>query len=114
MKKAYRLRKKEDFNRVYQKGKSLANRQLVLFFLPNGLAHFRLGISVNKKLGRAVKRNRLKRLVREAVRTLKEEIQPGYDLVFIVRLGAREADFQQMLSSVTHLLKKGGLIKEKE
>lgn len=114
MKKAYRLRKRKDFSRVYHKGKSVANRQLVLYFLPNDLPHFRLGISVSKKIGRAVLRNRLKRLVREAVRSLQEEVKPGHDLIFIVRMGAREADFHQIVGSVTHLLKKSGLLGERK
>jgi ribonuclease P protein component len=110
MEKEYRLRKKDDFGRVYREGRSVANRELVLYYLPNqAVSHFRLGVSVSKKVGRAVLRNRLKRLVKEAVRTERERIKAGYDLVVIVRLGAREADFHQLVRSITHLLKKSNL-----
>ncbi|MDQ0339277.1 ribonuclease P protein component [Caldalkalibacillus uzonensis] len=110
MHKQYRLRKNQEFARVYRDGKSVANRQLVLFYLPNeSVRHFRLGVSVSKKLGRAVVRNRMKRLVKEAVRHQAVHIKQGYDLVIIVRKGALDADFKRLSKSFTHLLKKGKL-----
>lgn len=110
MEKEYRLRRNDDFARIYRKGRSVANRELVLYYLPNeGVPHFRLGVSIGKKVGHAVLRNRLKRLVKEAVRHQRDYIKPGYDLVVIVRLGARQADFEQMVKSIRHLLKKGRL-----
>ncbi|GGK33725.1 ribonuclease P protein component [Caldalkalibacillus thermarum] len=110
MKKQYRLRKNQEFARVYRHGQSVANRQLVLFYLPNeNVEHFRLGVSVSKKLGLAVVRNRLKRVVREAVRLKAKHIKQGYDLVIIVRKGALDADFEQLSKSFIHLLKKSKL-----
>lgn len=110
MEKEYRLRRRDDFARVYKEGHSVANRELVLYYLANeSVPHFRLGVSISKKVGHAVLRNRLKRLVKEAVRTQREQIKAGYDLVVIVRLGARNADFEQIVKSVNHLLKKARL-----
>ena len=66
MEKAYRIKKNSDFQFIYKKGKSVANRQFVIYTQPNkALNHFRLGISVSKKLGNAVVRNRIKRAIRE-------------------------------------------------
>lgn len=59
--------------------------EFALFGRPNGLPHSRLGITTTRKLGGAVKRNRARRLVREAFRTRRDELPTGYDLVFVVR-----------------------------
>lgn len=110
MQKSYRLRKREDFSRVYRRGKAVANRQLVLYYQFNReTSHFRLGVSVSKKVGRAVKRNRLKRLIKEAARAQADRIKPGYDLVVIVRKGAVDATYHDISSSLGYLLKKARL-----
>ena len=60
-------------------------REFALFGRPNGLRHSRLGVTTTRKLGKAVTRNRARRLVREAYRTHRPELPKGLDLVFVVR-----------------------------
>jgi len=58
---------------------------IVAFALPNGLAHLRMGLSVPRRVGTAPRRNRIKRLLREAYRTQRQDLPVGYDLVLVVR-----------------------------
>lgn len=113
MEQELRLKKNEDFQRVFQRGMSVANRQLVLYAFPNPkIERFRVGISISKKIGNAVVRNRLKRLLKEAIRLNKEVIKNGYDLVVIVRKPALEMDLLELSSSFGHVLKRAGLHKK--
>jgi len=70
------LRKKRDFDLVFRDGFALGSRYLVIYAKPNELSINRLGLSVSKKIGKAVIRNRIKRLLKEAMRKIQEEI-PG-------------------------------------
>lgn len=110
MRSECRLRKNEEFRHIYQNGRSVANRELVLYYIKSeDTAHFRLGISVSKKIGRAVIRNEIKRRVREVVRLQQSLITPGYDLVIIVRKGALQTTHEQLMNSFVHLLKRARL-----
>ena len=88
------------------KGKRLSLDGLSLFYNKNKIGNFRIGISVGKKLTNAVKRNRLKRRIRDCLmRTLRCETQ-GYDLVFVAREGVESADFKQILSTVQKVIRR--------
>ena len=88
------LKKTRDFSIVYQRGKSYANRTLVLYVLrKKGADTNRVGISVSKKVGNSVVRHRLTRLVRESYRLHELEFDRGLDLIVLVRPGAKESDF---------------------
>lgn len=112
LQKAYRLAQKTDFNKVYRHGKSTANRHFVLYVLPNQkVEHFRLGISVSKKVGGAVVRNRVKRLIKEIVRLqLAPRIAPHHDLVIVVRKAALDLDFHEMSKSLAHVFNRGKIL----
>jgi ribonuclease P protein component len=79
------IRRPADFEAVYDRRRSAADGTLVVYARENGLPHSRVGLSVSKKFGKAVRRNRIRRLLREAYRLSKEEIPLGYDLVLIPR-----------------------------
>jgi ribonuclease P protein component len=109
MKRKYRLRRNNDFERVRYAGQSIASPLLVLAFLRNNLDHSRFGFVVSKRLGKAVQRNKIKRRSREAVRLRLAQIKPGYDLVFIARKFASEASYVDLAEGMEKLLKKADL-----
>src|SRR5690625_6011044 len=75
MKKAFRIKDNKEFQEVFQKGKSFANRQLVVYYKKKPMqSHFRIGLSVGKKIGNAVTRNRIKRYLRQAFHELEEQV----------------------------------------
>ena len=79
------LRRKEDFDLIYKKGRSVGERYIVLFYMKNGLSYNRIAFLASKKVGNSVKRNRAKRLMKESYRFLKDDIGNGYDIIFIAR-----------------------------
>jgi ribonuclease P protein component len=97
----HRLQHALQFDAVYAAKTKESRGPLTVFALPNDLDHPRLGLSVGKKVGTAPKRNRIKRLLREAFRLLQHDLPTGYDLVINVRPHetALLADYQRMLSA---------------
>src|SRR2546425_5329137 len=79
------LRRTGDFKRVYDRRRSVSDDWLIVYGCENGLPHLRLGCSVSRKVGGAVRRNRLRRLYREAFRLTKQKLPTGLDLVLIPR-----------------------------
>jgi ribonuclease P protein component len=109
MSKLARLRKNREFQIVFEKGSSVATRGLVLYRLTNAENINRTGFIVTKKLGNAVKRNHIRRLLKEAYRLFAGEIIVGKDLIFIARAPAATFNFEQAAAEMRQLLKKGGL-----
>lgn len=98
------LKKKEDFGRVYQQGKSYGNRLLVMYVLEKDRnLENRVGISVSKKVGNSVVRHRVKRLIRESFRTHWKQWRAGHDLVVIARQNAKNKSYQEIESALFHL-----------
>lgn len=79
------LRSPADFRRVYERRRSASDEWLIVYGRENGLAHSRLGLSVSRKVGGAVQRNRFRRLYREAYRLTRHDLATGLDLVLIPR-----------------------------
>jgi ribonuclease P protein component len=102
------LTRSEQYTEVYQKGGSWTDALLVLRALPNGLAWSRYGFSVGKRLGGAVTRNRVKRRLREILRST--QLKPGWDIIFIARPPAADAGFAGLGKSVQGLLSRAGLL----
>ena len=76
MKKRERIKKNKEFSYVFERGRSVANRQFVLYVCPKeGQTHFRLGLSVNKRIGNAVTRNRVKRYIREVFHEMRDFLE---------------------------------------
>ena len=108
MRKQLRLRRRKDFDTVFQEGHVLANRLLVLRSVPNELPHNRYGFVTSKRLGKAVVRNRVRRRLRESVRSLAA--QPGWDVVVSARARAADADFHQLRKAVVSLFVRAGIL----
>ncbi|RNB83438.1 ribonuclease P protein component [Brevibacillus fluminis] len=107
---SHRLRKNEEFQAIFQKGKSAANKQFIVYSSLSDQTGYRIGISVSKKLGNAVVRNRVKRLIREACTRLEDKIQTGIDLIIIARPGTELMDFQSLCSSLQHAMKRAKVL----
>jgi ribonuclease P protein component len=102
MKREERLKTPEQFSLVYNQGISQANQLLVIRAKANGLDLSRYGISINKRVGKAVIRNRIKRVLREILRLAS--LPPGWDIILIVRGPAAQSDYKQLEKAVLNLL----------
>ena len=110
MRRAHRLRRPADFQRVRAARRSWGHPLLVLYVAPGEGQTTRLGISVGKRVGKAVIRNLVKRRVREAVRHRLPELRPGFDLVFIARAPAATASWPALSASVDELLRRARVL----
>jgi ribonuclease P protein component len=113
MERALRLTYDADFRRVRTRGKSWAHPFAILCALPNNLPHNRYGFSVSKRIGGAVVRNRVKRLLREAVRTTTQEVGPlvsGYDVILIARPPIVGRTYAEVCEIVRALLRRAKLL----
>lgn len=100
------LKKNKDFQNVYRKGRSYANKYFVMYVLKNETEQNRIGISVSKKVGNSVIRHHLTRLVRESYRLHEDMFNSGLDIVVIARSAAKDISYHQAESALLHL---GGL-----
>lgn len=97
------LKKNRDFQVVYRKGTSFANRYLVMYVMENQLERNRVGISVSKKVGNSVVRHHLTRLIRESYRLSEEHFRCGIDIVVIARTSAKGRNYHEIESALIHL-----------
>jgi len=102
------LTKTAQYALVYDKGSSWVSDLVVMKALPNGLTLSRYGLSVSRRIGKAVVRNRVKRLLREILRLAP--LQPGWDIVFIARPLAASAEYANLEKSVKGLLCRARLL----
>lgn len=97
------LKKTREFVNVYQHGKSYANKYLVMYVLKNDSVENRFGITVSKKVGNSVVRNRATRLIRESIRLNLERFEKGFDIVIVARNTVKGRRFSEVESAVLHL-----------
>lgn len=114
-----RLSRSAEFERVYRQGRSTANRHLVLYTFPNPTAQRpRLGLSVSRKVGGAVERNRVKRVLREAFAHAEGDLKAGQDVVVVARPSAAELVEREGLAgvgaSLSELIVKAGITGQDE
>ncbi len=107
MRREERLTKPKQYSLVYSRGSSWVSNLIVMRALPNGLTISRYGFSVSKRVGKAVTRNRIKRLLREISSVVP--VKTAWDIVFIVRPAAANADYAGLRESVEGLISRAGL-----
>ena len=113
MKRAYRLRRPEQFQRARREGRSWSSSLVALNAVSNRRQGSRCGFIAGKRIGNAVQRNRARRRLREAVRLAYLHIVPGWDLVFVVRSTAvATVAFPELQATVEQLLRRAGLWRE--
>lgn len=105
------LRKKSDFTAIYNKGKSVGDRYVVVFYRRNGLPERRIAFLASKKVGNAVKRNRARRLMKESYRQISDNLAEGYDFIFIARNTIVEKKCADVKKSMISAAKKAGVYK---
>ena len=108
MQRRSRLTGSPRFSQIHQDGTSAANRLLVIRFLANDLEYSRFGFLVSKRIGNAAVRNKVKRRLREAVRS--NTVKGGWDALFIARRGTERASYQDLRQAITNLLRRGSLV----
>ena len=108
------LRKNDDFRNCYRRGKSYANRLLVLYVCENDRETNRIGISVSKKVGNSVIRHHVKRLIREGYRLHENMFNNGLDIAVVARMQAASAGYHEIESALLHLMKISGNIRKRK
>jgi len=106
MRKIVTLKKNYEFSRVFNKGSFYVGRNITIYVLPNKSQSNRIGLSVSKKAGKAVVRNRKKRLLRECYRHYEKYIKSGYDIVIAARSDETIPKYGELLKEFKYLLKK--------
>lgn len=107
------LRKKSDFSSIYNKGKSVGDRYVVVFYRKNGLQEIRTAFLASKKVGNAVHRNRARRLMKESYRNLSNQLAVGYDYIFIARSTIVQKKCAEVQKSMASACKRAGVLAKK-
>ena len=112
MKKNFRVKREKDFKAIFKEGTSFANRKFVIYQLDNQKKHFRVGLSVSKKLGNAVTRNQIKRRIRHILQNAKVGIAEDVDFVVIARKGVETLGYAEMEKNLLNVLKLSKIYQE--
>jgi ribonuclease P protein component len=113
MERRHRLTRSRQFQEVRRRGRSWSHPLLVLLASGNNLPYSRFGFLVGKRIGKAVMRNRVKRWMREAMRSQLADVLPGWDVVLIARAPIVRADLSNIKQALDSLLRQAGLMPER-
>ena len=110
MKKTEMLKKNYEFKNVLKRGKYVSGSYIEAFFIKNNLSKNKIGIAVGTKIGKAVKRNYLKRIIKEAYRLNEEKVGEGKSIVFLIkkRVNIEEITFQKVEQDILEIIEKAG------
>ncbi|UQS84727.1 ribonuclease P protein component [Apilactobacillus apisilvae] len=115
MRKSYRVKKEAEFQKVFEQHDSVANRTFVVYQMDKpDQKHFRVGISVGKKIGNAVHRNWVKRRIRQTLLELKPDLKQDVDFLVIARPRADGLSMEEVKKNLVHVLKLANLLDEGE
>jgi len=115
MKKTEAIKLNKEFKSLYYRGGCQVSKRIVLYFRKNKNNNDinRLGLTVSKKIGNAVIRNRIRRLIKENYRLREDKLLSGYDLVFVARKSSSEQNFWDIGKDMDYIFRKCGLFNEK-
>lgn len=111
MNRTYTLKLNRDFRRLYARGKYCASGYVVVYCMKNRLDYNRIGLTVGKVVGNAVKRNRAKRLMRESYRLMEDKLLCGYDFVLVARAKIVGCKYEHVSRDMNYAMKKLGMKK---
>ncbi|NYS33421.1 ribonuclease P protein component [Streptococcus danieliae] len=113
MKKSYRIKRNQDFKALLTQKRNKANRKFVVYQMDSDLKHFRVGLSVSKRLGNAVMRNRIKRHLRHLLQKHQDHLAP-VDILLIARKGVEELSYAEMEQNLLHVLKLAAIYQKED
>lgn len=100
------LKKNKEYRKVYSQGRSVADRHIVIYCYGNGLEFSRFGFTVSKKVGKAVIRNRIRRLFKEVCRLNNDKFPVGYDYILLARKDSVGLNYSQIEEIIMKLLRR--------
>ena len=109
-----RLKKSNEFRKVYRNGRAVVSKNIVLYYCPNDLPFNRLGFSISKKVGKSVIRNRIRRIFREAYINMEEQLLKGYDFIIVGRKPSAGVSFHEAGKELFRLCRKARLTSNQE
>ena len=112
LRKEYRLKKKYMFAYCYRAGKVAHAKSCLMYYTPSKNRNVKIGISVSKKVGGAVQRNRARRVIREAITPFLQSINKNYNLIFVARENVLSFSFNEIKQDIEYMLKKAGVFCE--
>ena len=112
LRKSFRVKKEKDFNAIFKEVESVANRRFVIYRLANSQEHFRVGLSVSKKLGNAVMRNQIKRRIRHILIDHRNELVDNIDFIVIARKGVENLEYAELEKNLLHVLRLAKIYQE--
>jgi len=115
MGKVIRIKKNREFQKIYRSGRFAVSKALTVYIHPNFFNINIIGISASKKYGKSVKRNRIRRLIRESYKLLNDSLKTGYDFVIVARRVEDTDDicFRQIYKELRFLMKRLNILEEK-
>lgn len=106
----HRLRRNADIRRAHRDGRRWHHPLLILFVSANNQEASRFAISVSRRIGKAVVRNRCRRRVREVIRHRLADIEPGRDCLLVARVGLSAASFEEIEAAIEQLFSRAGIL----